>query len=123
MTRSFVLTGRTVLYGLLGFFGTVIAVNGAFVYFALESWPGLSATDAYRRGLAYNDTLAQANAQARLGWRSTLAAARTNDGAQRVEIHMGTRDGAPLSGLTVRIAFGRPVGNGERITQDCLDIL
>jgi len=35
-------TGRRVLIWLVAFFGVVIAVNMAFVYFALNTWPGLT---------------------------------------------------------------------------------
>ena len=41
------ITGRMVLVGLLTFFGVVFAVNGVFVYFALDSWPGLTTEAAY----------------------------------------------------------------------------
>ena len=45
------LTGKTVLIGFLAFFGLIFAVNGAFVYFALDSWPGLRYDSAAEAGL------------------------------------------------------------------------
>ena len=64
-------TGRTVLTALLITFGIVFAVNGVFVYFAVSTWPGLSQSDAYEKGLRYNEViraaLAQPEAQRRYG--------------------------------------------------------
>lgn len=116
MTRGFVITGRTVLIGMLAFFGIILAANGAFVYFALESWPGLSTADAYRRGVAYNDTLAGAAAQRRRGWRSAVSATPADGGGTHVEIRMTGRNGAPLTGLSATIGLRRPVGSGEQIS-------
>ena len=57
------ITGWTVFYGMVAFFGVIIAVNLTFVYFALDSWPGLTTQHAYEEGIAYNKTLEQAAAQ------------------------------------------------------------
>ncbi|MDP6343656.1 MAG: FixH family protein, partial [Alphaproteobacteria bacterium] len=51
------LTGRDVLWLLLGFFALIIVVNGIFVVLALNSFSGVSTENAYRQGLAYNQTL------------------------------------------------------------------
>jgi len=40
----------------------VIVVNGVMISYALGTFPGLSTEDAYRRGLAYNQTIAAADA-------------------------------------------------------------
>ncbi len=42
MTAPRPITGRAVLFGLLAFFGVVFAVNGALIFFALDSWSGLT---------------------------------------------------------------------------------
>ena len=57
------ITGRMVLVGLLTLFGVVFAVNGVFVYFALDSWPGLATEAAYEQGLAHDQSLAEAAAR------------------------------------------------------------
>lgn len=66
------LTGRSVLFALLGFFALVAGVNGIFIVYALRTHPGLSDDNAYQAGLAYNDVLAEAAAQRQLGWRAAL---------------------------------------------------
>jgi nitrogen fixation protein FixH len=109
------ITGRMVLMGAIGFFGIIFAANGALVFFALESWPGLATDHAYEEGVEYNRTLAAAREQAGLGWVSAL----TYEGG----VHEGgvartrlTRPGGvPVTGLAARITFRRPVGEAIEI--------
>ena len=97
-------TGRTALTLLLAFFGIVFAVNGVFVYVATDSWRGVDTEDAYRKGLAYNETLARAEAQRALEWRPELYL----EGAQPV-LRLADRAGRPLNGLKVTGVARRPV--------------
>lgn len=105
------LTGRHVFYTLLGFFGVVVAVNMAFLYFAVESHPGIITDDAYRKGLDYNSTLRAAAAQHALGWRGDLAVARSTGGRpNRYVLTLSLRDAKakPVSGLIVTGQLRRP---------------
>ena len=107
------LTGRRVLWVAIGFFGLVFTVNAAFVLFAQATWPGLSTPDAYRRGLAYNATLAQAEAQAALGWRATLGYdAQAAPGALTARVSAG--DGQPVTGLHIAVLLRRPGSTDDR---------
>jgi nitrogen fixation protein FixH len=101
------LTGRVVFAWVAAGFGLVIAVNGIFAYFAVQSWTGLTAPNAYEQGLAYNRVLDQAAAQARLGWRAEMG---WRDGA--AELRLYDRDGRPVDGLSVAARFARPVQEG-----------
>lgn len=110
------ITGRTVLYGFIAFFGVIFAVNGVFVYFALDSWPGLSFDKAYDRGLKYNEVLAKADKQAALQWKSSLAVAPIGNGEQRVALHISGPDGQPVRDLNLKIQFSRPTHEGVDFT-------
>lgn len=107
------ITGRRVLGWLLLFFGTVVAVNGAFVYFALDTWPGLSTRRAYEEGLAYNKTLDAARAQRALGWKSAVDFEGAEGGGRALTVRMANRDGAPVAGLAITVELRRPVREGE----------
>ncbi len=98
------ITGKTVLYGMLAFFGVIFAVNGTFVYFALSSWPELVSDKAYVEGLNYNATLIEAKAQKDLGWTSHLEFV---DGA--LSVTFKDKHNAPLTGLTIKSVIKRPV--------------
>ena len=67
------LTGRHVLIALVAFFGVMLIANGIFVYFAVATFSGGDTSNAYRKGLDYNETLAAAERQAERGWHSEIA--------------------------------------------------
>jgi nitrogen fixation protein FixH len=85
----------------------VIAVNVVFMVFALQSFPGEDVRRSYLQGLAYNDTLAEREAQAELGWRAAAELRSSITGAELVII-MRDRDGAPLDRLTLTAELRRP---------------
>ncbi len=103
-----IITGRIVLIGMLAFFGVIIAVNAAFVYFALESWPGLSTENAYREGLQYNRTLADAERQAKIGWTSTVAIEAKGS---RLVAELVAPGDTPVSGVSLTAVLSRPLGD------------
>lgn len=106
------ITGRHVLIAVLAFFGVVIAANAAFVVLALDSWTGLSAENAYQRGLAYNDTLRSAAAQRELGWTARLAFTQLGPAQGRIEVGFADRRGAPIEYLSVAGRVRRPTHDG-----------
>ncbi|PIW26626.1 MAG: hypothetical protein COW30_14050 [Rhodospirillales bacterium CG15_BIG_FIL_POST_REV_8_21_14_020_66_15] len=114
MTRSAPrpITGRTVLIWAVSFFGVIVAVNLSFVYFALDSWPGLTTQKAYEEGLAYNKTLEGAARQDAMGWRSHVGlGAATPKGTRVLSLTM-TGPHGPLAGLAAKVRLSRPLGEG-----------
>ena len=97
--------GRHVLAGLLAFFAVVAFANAIFVYSALTTFGGIDTEDAYRRGLAYNATLTEADQQSALGWRTSLTHDRAN-GALRLTIE--DRESRPITGLSISGRLSRP---------------
>ena len=63
---AFRITGRMVFFGLVAFFGLIAAVNGVFMFYALDTFPGLTTEDSYKKGIVYNRTLDDAEARRRL---------------------------------------------------------
>lgn len=99
------ITGRHVLLGLLGFFGLMLLANGIFLYYALATFDGSATSDAYRKGLRYNETLGQAAEQERRGWHDET---RYDWRARRLEIAISAKSGEPVTGLSVIAHIGRP---------------
>lgn len=62
-------------YIFVGGFGVVLSVNMALLYFATSTFTGLETVGAYDKGIRYNQTLAGAEAQRKLGWTVTVEAA------------------------------------------------
>lgn len=110
------LTGRHVLAMLAGFFGLMLTANGAFVYFALDSWSGLETEDAYRRGLTHNQTLDAAAAQQSLGWQVEHRVRPLTSRTYDVTVTFHDRTAAPIDGLAVAVTLRRPTNEGQDMT-------
>lgn len=104
----------------------VVAVNVVMITLALDTFPGLETNDAYRQGIAYNQTIAAAEAQAARGWHLNLAvepqvAAGEPGKAERTAAVTATftdRDGQPIGGLQVETYFVRPTIAGSDVTAE-----
>lgn len=99
------LTGRHILIILSGFFGVMLAVNMLFVFFALHTFNGGEGGRAYQAGLEYNQTIAAAREQDRLGWSQSIDASL--DGQVRVAMTDG--NGSPVRMLAISGEIARPV--------------
>ncbi len=102
------ITGRHVLFLMLGFFGVIIATDSYLVYKAVSTFGGLETQNAYRKGLTYNERIAEERAQEALGWTKD---ARLDKGELRVIIR--DRDQKGVEGLQISALFGRPATNTE----------
>ena len=93
-------------------FVAVLIANGALVYFALSSWPGLAYDNAFERGRKYNQVLREEDRESRLGWRleARYEAATARSGV--LIVRAVDREGRPLVDLGVAAALTRPVGGG-----------
>jgi nitrogen fixation protein FixH len=101
--KPFRITGRHVFAGVSLFFLIIIGTDAWFMTLAYRSFPGQSADNAYEAGLAFNQTLAKREAEARLGWRVEARAL-----ADGVALRPVDRAGQPLTGLVVKAKLARP---------------
>lgn len=105
---EFRITGRHVLVSIVGFFLTIAAVDAVMIYQAVSTFGGLETPDAYRKGLAYNQRIAEGAAQEQLGWRESVSFDRAT-GSLVVDIK--DRDGKPVEGMALSVVIGRPATN------------
>lgn len=105
------LTGWHVLIILCVFFGVMIAVNIAFTVFAVKSFPGEQVEQSYEAGLRYNETLAQNEKQAALGWQVEIGFEKNARNEARLVGNWRDKDGAPLTGLNVSALIARPASD------------
>jgi nitrogen fixation protein FixH len=110
MRSGYVIEGRHVLLGLIAFFGIMILANAIFLYFAVSTFSGGDASNAYRNGLHYNTTLEAAKRQKERGWRTELA---YDDGARRLTLKVMDQAAAPVTGLHVGANLARPATDRE----------
>ncbi len=111
-------TGRMVLFSLLGFFGVVASMNAAMIYVALDTFPGLEVDSSYKVSQRYNKEIANAKAQAALNWSVDATIARNGDGSAHIRVVAKDKTGAPVTGELVFVKLHRPA-----ITKADQDIL
>ncbi|WP_428642669.1 FixH family protein [Roseibium sp.] len=109
------LTGRTVLFWLLGFFGVIFAANAVFIYLALGSFPGVVVESSYEAGQAYNQEIAAAKDQEKLNWQVSGEFVRTGDGAGKLVVSAADADGSPLYGVELQALLRNPVHDGADV--------
>jgi nitrogen fixation protein FixH len=86
----------------------VVVVNGVLVYASVSTFTGVTVGRSYDRGRAYNQVLAEAARQDRLGWTATVTLAA--DGlAVRAEDQAGQPVAGELAGLLRRPLDGQEV--------------
>lgn len=111
--EPFTLNGWHVLAAFVAFFGLIFAVNGLFMYQAIHTFPGQTVDNPYEAGLEYNRTLAQAAAEARLGWK-----AQVGQSGETIRLIVQDSAGRPVEGLTVSGKIERPATEqGRRMIQ------
>jgi len=101
-------TGRTVLFWLIGFFGFVFIVNAVMVRAATSTFGGVETRSSYRAGQMFESEVARAARQQALGWR--VDGSLTNRGGQTV-LDVSVRDAhdLPVAGLTADARLAHPV--------------
>jgi len=109
--KSLQLTGRHVILGFVSFFVVVIAVEAIFITLALSTHTGVVSKQPYRKGLHYNERIAFARTQEKLGWRETLTVSKNK---RTLTLALKDQYGKPVLGLKLSGKIGRPV----TMTQD-----
>jgi nitrogen fixation protein FixH len=109
---------RWIPWAFVAFFGVVLAANAAMVVSAIISWPGLETQQAFQRGLAHDDALEAAAAQAALGWQVAFAFEQTGERTGALRLDLADRFGNTLQDAKVRAALVRPTHGGHDLAVD-----
>ena len=107
MTASRTLTGRHVLLIFLAFFIVVTGVNVLMVTFALKTFSGEDVSGAYVKGLNYNATLDDRQAEAASGYAIAADVSRT-DGRTMISAHVTRRTAALPDSLEAAATLRHP---------------
>lgn len=102
------LTGRTVLFCLLGFFALVIGVNAVMVKAATSTFGGVRTASSYKAGLQFKQEIAAAERQAALNWR--VDGKLVHDKAGEAVLDIAVRDATdnPVTGLAAMAHLEHP---------------
>ncbi|MBF9197279.1 FixH family protein [Microvirga terrestris] len=115
-----VLTGRMVLYCILAFFGSIIAMNVAMIRVAVSSFSGVETESSYKAGLAFKNDVAAAHAQDVLHWWVEANLQRKADAA-RVLISARDADARALSGLALEAQLAHPTDKRHDIVLEFVE--
>ncbi len=110
--------GYWIPYTFLGFFAVVFLANGIMLYFALDSWTGLTTENAFRDGLDYNERLAERDRQRDLGWLVTFQAVPDRSGHVVFDLQVADERGVPVTAADVAVALTRPTHEGYDFTAE-----
>jgi nitrogen fixation protein FixH len=102
------LTGKHVLFCLLGFFGVVFAVNAVLVKAATSTFGGVETSSSYKAGLMFEQDVARAEQQDALHWKIAGKLARDSAGEAALDISARDGTGAPLADLTAQARLAHP---------------
>jgi nitrogen fixation protein FixH len=102
------LTGKHVLFWLVGFFAMVFAVNGVLVKAATSTFGGVETSSSYKAGLMFKQDIAAAEEQDALHWRVDGKIARHAGGAAVLDISARNDAGSPLAGLDAMARLAHP---------------
>lgn len=101
-------TGRHMLFAMITFFGTIIAVNLVMATFANTSWTGFVVKNSYVASQQFNRKAEEGRAQAALGWDSSLTL--ENGG---IRYRLVDAEGANVAVSAVTVTFRRPAYEAE----------
>ncbi|BCJ92282.1 membrane protein [Terrihabitans soli] len=107
-SKEYEITGRFVLFALLGFFGVVIAVNFTMARLAVSTFGGVEVASAYKAGLAFGADTRAAHAQDALGWKVEGAVDRAANGAVNISVAVRDAAGHEINGLDVAVELHHP---------------
>ncbi len=96
---------KWILISFLSFFGVIFAVNGVFIYLALDTHTGVIVEKPYEKGLAFNDTLEKAKTQ-------PVMNDRVSHKGARLIWEIKDAQNKPIENAVVRANLVRPVQDG-----------
>jgi nitrogen fixation protein FixH len=102
-------SGRRVLVAFILFFGIVFSVNGIMVWFAIDSWPGLTSRQTYRDDALHSQAQAARSMDAALGWTVSIDAKPSGDGGYGVVVSVTGSDNAAPPDFRPHAVLRRPV--------------
>ncbi len=107
------LTGRHVLFILLGFFGVMIAVNAYFTIVAVKTFRGEDVPQSYRQGLEYNQTIAARLDQKNTGWTARMNIATQGGGSRRLILQIEDKTAQGIGGALISAVLRHPVDSAK----------
>jgi nitrogen fixation protein FixH len=105
---------KRILFWILGaFFGIIFIANIFLVYYANDSWTGLTTEDAYQKGVEYNKTIEEHQQSKLLGWEGSIGFMPSSATQGKLSIDLKGKQGKAISGAVVKAKLIRPTSGGN----------
>ena len=107
--KSRELTGRAVLFWLLGFFAVTIGVNAVMVRVATKTFGGVETESSYKAGLVFKQDIEAAAQQESLHWQVDGTVTRMGSGEVALEVKVRDGSGQIVPGWTATASLSHPM--------------
>jgi len=97
----------------VGLFLIVLAVNSTMIVIAVSTFTGLETTNAYEKGLNYNNRLDVLAEQERLGWKTALDVTLSGERRVTLVFELSDHRGHAITAADVTATLLRPVQEGH----------
>lgn len=103
---------RWIPWIIVSFFVAFIIPLAWFTWLSVDTYTGQVTSNAYQKGLDYNSTIAHAEAQQQLGWKTEV---KTESGVDGIQVHFSLKDkqGQPINDAAVLARFTRATQSGH----------
>ncbi len=105
-------SSRWIPWLFVGGFLVVFAANGIMITIAVQTWTGLGTERPYERGIHYNDNLAAAREQDRLGWHHDVEIEAQAPQQARLVVALTDAEEKPVFADSVTAHLIRPTHEG-----------
>ncbi|NNC36165.1 MAG: hypothetical protein EX271_02820 [Acidimicrobiales bacterium] len=110
------LTGKQVLFMVLGFFAVIVAANAFMIAKSITSFRGEDTKKSYLQGLHYNDTLEERAAQKAAGWTAAL-----DYSTEQVRIQIRDGSNTLVSALNLEGKLRHPTDTSEDLSLEFIE--
>lgn len=94
------------------FFAVIIGMNIFYIYLANKSWRGVSTEDAYHKGAAYNEVIAQDKKQQQMQWKVVMKYNRLDEKNGSLVVKLADKNSQPINDANIRAEIKRPTQDG-----------
>lgn len=115
------ITGRTVLFSLIGFFLFVTLVNVVMIKAAISTFGGVDTPSSYQAGLAFKEDEFEADAQEARGWQVSADIKPIAAGAS-IAINVLDGAGAPVTGADIAARLAHPIDERRDVAIEMTEI-
>lgn len=112
MSNNLSFRDKLIPWYIVTFFVVIAIVDGIFVTIAMRTHTGVVAKHPYEKGIAYNQTIKDAEDQEELGWKSNFEYKNISRQFGKISFSLRDANGKKLEPEKIYVTITRPVQEG-----------